>query len=83
MKLAGPEFSQQKVIDGLNTVTDFSANGFVQPVDWTKQHEDPKTNPRPGWLDCANFLVVKDGKFVPQYGKPGEPWVCFGATRPT
>ena len=44
-KLAGPEFSQQKVIDGLNTLTDYSDNGFIPPIDWTKQHNDPATHP--------------------------------------
>jgi branched-chain amino acid transport system substrate-binding protein len=78
LKLAGPEFTQQKVIDGLNTLTDYSDNGFIQPIDWTKQHEDPADNPdAQGPLDCANFTQVKDGKFVPIWGQPGKPWVCF------
>jgi ABC-type branched-subunit amino acid transport system substrate-binding protein len=78
LKLAGPEFTQKKVIDGLNTLTDYSDNGFIQPIDWTKQHEDPAKNPdAQGPLDCANFTQVKDGKFVPIWGQPGKPWVCF------
>ena len=45
LKLAGPEFSQQKVIDALNTVKDYSDNGFIVPIDWTKSHDDPVTHP--------------------------------------
>ena len=45
LKLAGPEFTQKKVIDGLNTVKDYSDNGFIVPIDWTKSHEDPVTHP--------------------------------------
>jgi ABC-type branched-subunit amino acid transport system substrate-binding protein len=42
LKLAGPNFTQQKVIDSLNQDTNFSANGMIVPIDWTKQHEDPR-----------------------------------------
>jgi branched-chain amino acid transport system substrate-binding protein len=78
LKLAGPEFSQQKVIDALNTLTDYSNNGFVQPIDWTKQHEDPATNKSArSPQECANFTQVKSGKFVAVWGQPGKPWVCF------
>jgi hypothetical protein len=37
LKLAGPEFTQKKVIDGLNTVKDYSDNGFIVPIDWTSR----------------------------------------------
>jgi branched-chain amino acid transport system substrate-binding protein len=80
LKLAGPEFSQQKVIDALNTLTDYSANGMIPPIDWTKQHEDPAKNPDArGALECANFTRVEGGKFVAQWGETGKPWVCFEA----
>jgi branched-chain amino acid transport system substrate-binding protein len=83
LKLAGPEFSQEKVIDGLNTLTDYSANGMVVPIDWTKQHEDPAQNPdAQGPLECANFTQVKDGKFTSVWGQPGKPWVCFETDAP-
>jgi len=78
LKLAGPEFSQKKVIDGLNSLTDYSDNGFIPPIDWTKQHQDPAKNPSSaGPLECANFTKVENGKFVPMWGKPDKPWVCF------
>ena len=36
----------------LNTLTTFSDNGFIPPIDWTKAHSDPTNNPavrlRPG-----------------------------------
>ena len=41
LKLAGPNFSQQKVIDSLNRDTHFDADGMIVPIDWTKQHNDP------------------------------------------
>ena len=42
---AGPEFSQAKVIDALNTQTAYTDNGFIQPIDWTKGHNDPTKRP--------------------------------------
>jgi ABC-type branched-subunit amino acid transport system substrate-binding protein len=78
LKLAGPEFSREKVIQALNGLTDFTADGLVAPIDWTKQHEDPAKNPQAGaTLECSNTVQVKDGKFVPVFGAPGKPWTCF------
>jgi ABC-type branched-subunit amino acid transport system substrate-binding protein len=78
LKLAGPEFSQPKVIDALNTLKDYSDNGFVPPIDWTKQHADPATNESArGAQECANFTQVKNGKLVAIWGQPDKPWVCF------
>ena len=81
LKLAGPSFSQQKVIDALNTLTSYTDNGFIQPIDWTKQHQDPLGHPEfRSKLDCGNFVKVTAGKFVPVYAEPDKPWVCFNRT---
>src|SRR5262249_7122389 len=80
LKLAGPDFSQQKVIQSLNGVTDFTADGLISPIDWTKQHNDPAKNPQDGGkLDCSNSVIVKDGKFEPVFAQPDKPWVSFDA----
>jgi branched-chain amino acid transport system substrate-binding protein len=81
---AGPQFSQASVVAYLNTLTNFTDNGFIQPLNWTKDHIDPQKNPavRPAH-DCANYVKVENGKFVPVYGEPGKPWVCFKRTDPT
>ncbi len=84
LKLAGPSFSQQKVIDALNSLKAYSDNGFIQPIDWTKQHQDPLGHPEfQSELDCGNFVKVTAGKFVPVYAEPDKPWVCFNRTDPT
>src|SRR5205085_7962909 len=54
LKLAGPDFTQQKVIDGLNTLTAYDDNGFIPPIDWTKSHNDPVKDPSSlGNLECG------------------------------
>lgn len=78
LKLAGPEFSQQKVIDALNQVTSYSADGMVQPIDWTKQHNSADGHPEfQGKFDCNSIVKIEGGKFVPVYDKPDKPWICF------
>jgi len=80
---AGPQFSQASVVAYLNTLTNFTDNGFIQPLNWTKYHQDPTNNPavRPD-TECGNFVKIENGKFVPVYGEPGKPWVCFKRTDP-
>jgi ABC-type branched-subunit amino acid transport system substrate-binding protein len=90
LKLAGPNFSQQKVIDSLNQDTNFTAGGMIQPIDWTRQHNDP-TGPNgttiskySGKYNCSSAVKIHDGKFVPVQNS-GKPWTCMtgGDNAPT
>ena len=90
LKLAGPNFSQQKVIDSLNQDTHFDADGMIVPINWTKQHNDPggpngTANQYAGKYECVSLTEVHNGAFVPVLTKPGKPWVCMsgGPNAPT
>jgi ABC-type branched-subunit amino acid transport system substrate-binding protein len=92
LKLAGPEFSQQKLIDSLNQDTAFDAEGMIPPIDWTRQHNDPAgpngtTNTEvSGKYICASTVTIHDGKFVPLDDVPeGKQFICMtgGANSPT
>ncbi|MGO9875155.1 MAG: ABC transporter substrate-binding protein [Acidimicrobiia bacterium] len=90
LELAGPNFSQQKVIDSLNQDTHFDADGMIEPIDWTKQHNDPEgpnrtANQYAGKYQCLSLTRVHDGHFVPLFTAPGKPWVCMvgGPNAPT
>jgi hypothetical protein len=84
LKGAGPSFTQGSVVGYLNTLTHWTDNGFLQPLDWTKDHQDPTNNPAArSDNECGNFVRVESGKFVPVYGEPGKPWVCMKRTDPT
>jgi branched-chain amino acid transport system substrate-binding protein len=84
LKGAGPQFSQAAVVNYLNTLTHWTDNGFIQPLDWTKDHQDPTDNPAVrSDNECGNFVKVESGKFVPVYGEPEKPWVCMKRTDPT
>ncbi len=78
LELAGPDFTQQKVIDALNRVPNFSDNGFIAPENWSTGHVDPKKDPSVrSPQDCSNWVVIHNGNFEPTFDKPGKQWVCI------
>jgi ABC-type branched-subunit amino acid transport system substrate-binding protein len=79
LEAAGPQFDRQKVIDAANAMTDFTADGMVSGVDWTKQHTGPK-DPNKG---CDMDFLIKDSKFDPVFSKPGKPFLCVDGSDPS
>ncbi|MGH9013906.1 MAG: ABC transporter substrate-binding protein [Acidimicrobiia bacterium] len=72
LKAAGEDFTQKKVVDAINEMTDFTANGIVGPQNWSKLHSaDTESD------GCTALIQVQDGEFVPVFGQEGEPFVCF------
>lgn len=74
---AGPEFDRDKVVAATNAMTDFSADGLLDPIDWTVAHTTYTNDDRkPDSADCSAFVRVEDGTFVPFDDRP-EPWKCW------
>jgi ABC-type branched-subunit amino acid transport system substrate-binding protein len=72
LKAAGENFTQASLVEAINQITDFTANGIVSEQDWTKVHAaDPASD------GCTAILQAQDGKFVPMFGEEGKPFVCF------
>jgi len=71
LRAAGPEFSQQGVIDGLNQLTDYTGLGLTANQDWTVEHTAD------GDQLCSALSQIENGAFVPVFGEPGAPFVCF------
>jgi branched-chain amino acid transport system substrate-binding protein len=69
LKDAGPDFTQQKVVDAINQQTDFNAKGLLVGIDWTVAHEEDH--------DCFAITKIVDGKFKPVTTKSGKPFVCM------
>ncbi len=89
LKLAGPHFSQQGVIDAMNADTSFDANGMIVPIDWTRQHIEAKgpngtVDPRyDGHYNCGSTVRIHDGKFTPLPQVPsGKQWICLPTGQP-
>jgi hypothetical protein len=67
---AGPEFTQQSVIDAINQM-EWTADGLIPGVDWKIAHDsDPP-------LICGNLVKIENGEFVPQLQQPGKPYPCL------
>ena len=73
IKASGKDFTQQSVVDAINKMTDWSANGMIRPVNWQHAHGPSQ----PGDIGCYSYLIAKDGKFVPVYGQKDKPLVCY------
>jgi ABC-type branched-subunit amino acid transport system substrate-binding protein len=69
--LAGEDFTRQSVVDAINGITDWTADGIRPEIDWSTDGHGP------GKEDCGAVIEAVDGKFVPRFGKPGQPFVCF------
>jgi branched-chain amino acid transport system substrate-binding protein len=73
LKEAGPDFTRQKVIDAINAEKNFTAHGLLAPIDWSIAHQADQPE------GCTVLSKIDNGKFVPSFGQPGKPFVCFQA----
>ncbi|HYF46106.1 MAG TPA: ABC transporter substrate-binding protein, partial [Acidimicrobiales bacterium] len=72
LRAAGPEFSQQGVIDGLNAIDDYDAMGLIPDIDWSEVHANDE-----GDESCFAMSTIEGEGFEPAFGQPGEPFICF------
>lgn len=76
---AGPSFDRAAVIAATNKMTDYTADGIVNPIDWTRQHTIPTDDDMTthGFArECSAFLRVVDGKFQ-LIGDKEKPFFCW------
>ena len=73
LKAVGRNLTQAKLVAAINKTSDFAGEGLMPPVDWTQSH----TSAGPGPF-CAAYVVVQNGKFVPEFVQNGHSvFVCF------
>ena len=72
--LAGRNPTRQKLIDAINSISDWTADGIQGPIDWHVAHH--ANNP----TDCDAYLQVQNGKFTPLFH---QPFVCYPHNSPT
>ncbi|MBK5289261.1 MAG: ABC transporter substrate-binding protein [Acidimicrobiia bacterium] len=72
LRAAGPNFTQQKVIDELNQLTNDTAGGMLSGIDWTTQHAENRP-----LLGCSAYVKVVNGKFVSAFVPKGKVFLCF------
>jgi hypothetical protein len=71
LKEAGPDFTRQKIVDAINAEKNFTANGLLAGIDWSIAHQADQPQ------GCTVLSKIDNGKFVPSFGQPGKPFVCF------
>jgi branched-chain amino acid transport system substrate-binding protein len=81
IKKAGPNFTQKSVIDAVNSINGYTADNIRPPINWSFDGHGPPGNltgsaPDFGRETCAAFVEAVNGKYVPKFGKPGQPFVC-------
>lgn len=72
LKAIGKNPTRSALIKKINTFDNFTANGITSGIDWTVAHRDNNKG-----LACRAFVKVENGKFVPEFGEPGKPFVCL------
>jgi len=75
---AGPDFNRQKVIDATNALTDFTADGLIASIDWTRGHVPPPADNRSAGQAQECFAPVKivNGKFQ-TVNSADKPFLCW------
>ncbi len=73
IKAAGRHLTQAAVVAATNRLTDFTAGGLEEPVDWKTAHYLPTRT------SCSAFEQVKGTAVLPALGKGKQVYVCFSA----
>ena len=80
LKAAGPEFNRESLIEATNTMlTDYSADGLVNPIDWSRQHDSPTPEDRISnghRHECSGIVRMQGGAFE-LVGGSNSPFLCW------
>jgi len=73
LRVVGKVLTQAKVVAAINKTSDFTADGLIPPVDWTRAHTSAGLGPF-----CSSYVGVVHGRFVPEFVQPGDQvFACF------
>ena len=72
LQAAGPNFSRAALIDAINQMTDYNADGVVNGVNWTIEHTQLTSDT----TFCQFISKIQDSTFDPVFSEPGKPFVC-------
>lgn len=79
IEAAGPEFTQQAVVDAINGFETFNADGFATTIYWPDEHT--MENPVEDCHALSEVVETDDGDYGfrphPDFAQPGEPFICF------
>lgn len=64
------------LIDAINSLVNYSANGLVSPITWKGEHDAN------GPYDCNVYVKVVGTRFVPVFGSKPSVFTCFRYPEP-
>lgn len=70
---AGLPLTQANVINEINKLTDFTAGGVTNVVNWTTAHDTTQQT----FPTCSAYVKVSGTKFVPAVAKAPQTFICF------
>jgi len=76
LRLVGRDLTRTKLINALNSLTGFTADGIVAPIDWRYEHRSV------GPVDCNVYVRATGGRFVPLFGSARTVFTCFAVPQP-
>ncbi len=76
LRAVGPELTRSALVDAINKLTDYTADGAMPPVNWTVAHTAITS------VDCSTFVRARGTRFVPVFGTPASVYVCFDQHAP-
>lgn len=76
LRMVGRDLTRTRLVRALNSLTSFTADGIVSPVDWRDEHHAN------GPIDCNVFVQVRAGHFVPVFGSSRSVFTCFAYPQP-
>ena len=74
---AGPEFDRDTVTAATNALTEFTAGGLIEPIDWSQAHTPYTQDTRDVDDEECGVLVRVEGGGFATVGPPDEPWLCW------
>ncbi len=78
---AGPEFDRDKVTNATNAMTEFTAGGLLEPINWSQAHTPytQDTRDEDSSDECTAVVRIEDGAFT-TVAPADTPWLCWSQT---
>ncbi len=76
LRAVGRHVTRSALVRAINNMDHWTGGGIQPPVDWRVAHNSQ------GPLDCAAFIQVRNGHFVPVFGTPPSVFRCFPYPQP-
>ena len=76
LRMIGSDVTRERLIAALNSLTAFTADGIVAPIDWRYEHTSV------GPVDCNVIVRAEGTTFVPVFGSKKTVFTCFAVPQP-